>query len=432
MEHYSDMVHIPPSLIMEEDGFVSGLDTSGNFSQMSLGNSQMSLGNASANSGSHVIAGSIVSGGNFSNKFDAGASLNSGSHHASLISISKLDMLKERDYMGHSSHSEGDANYHRRSLAHSADHLKNSTHSDGTNNTSSLTLSSLGESGHSLPANLESNRFRVPLPVHHKSRGGGGRGGAASASAGGSRSSDDASSMCSIILTSYSTIRSARGMHIAGAIPRGSLGNDTSADDTTHIINLPWSDRSDDKDAAGVEPSARIHGKYTGPVSNDFLQPHGEGTLVIQTGSESLTFRGKWINGNLISPLIIEPEGDGNAILMAKMASAPGMDPSPHNSPIHSHNNNFVSSPHNDTSSVMSSSSKAMDVKYVVNKSNKKLNRSPSIFKSLRYALGEACRTPIDMVIHQSNKKAIQNAALLKIGIKYSSRGAMGCGPWRS
>lgn len=40
--------------------------------------------------------------------------------------------------------------------------------------------------------------------------------------------------------------------------------------------------------------------------------------------------------------------------------------------------------------------------------------KKQSIPAQLKYTLGEACRTPIDMIINRSNKKAIQSAALLK------------------
>jgi len=337
------------------------------------------------------------------------SSINSSLHHHSLHSIQEGDILRDnnvmkQDEMKHSFHSSDGGIIRGRSR----DALKFSTHSEGTGVTSMTnTTGSTLESGPLSPrvrVNLNT-LLSLHLPVHQE----------------GSLSGFESSSMGSTIMTNYSANNHRRPL--MGSPSKGLTRSALAiSDDTTHIINLPWTDDPDDN--FGIDPTKRIQGKYTGPVNADFLQPHGEGTLaILNCSNDFLTFFGRWNNGKLESHLSAEPEGEECQVRSASIEGRRGSsnDPSPENSPIRQKSRNRLAhdtKTHDDTDNDESFSrdfaittDRDVDIKYVINKSSKPKTADG---KRRQYSLGDACRTPNDMIIHRSNQKAIQSTSLLK------------------
>lgn len=164
-------------------------------------------------------------------------------------------------------------------------------------------------------------------------------------------------------------------------------------------------------------PQKKIQGKYSGPVNN-FIKPHGEGALVIPNGNNDfLTFYGRWNNGKLVSRLSAEPEGDECRSASIEGSRGSNDDPSPENSPIFEQSHQELA--HNTTNSgtlshdVVDTTEKGVDIKYVINKRRKPKNAADKHCLPTKYAMGDACRTPMDMITHRSNKKAIQSTSLL-------------------
>eukprot|EP00579_Thalassiosira_antarctica_P009383 CAMPEP_0201916410 /NCGR_PEP_ID=MMETSP0903-20130614/6044_1 /ASSEMBLY_ACC=CAM_ASM_000552 /TAXON_ID=420261 /ORGANISM="Thalassiosira antarctica, Strain CCMP982" /LENGTH=1004 /DNA_ID=CAMNT_0048452207 /DNA_START=247 /DNA_END=3261 /DNA_ORIENTATION=- len=330
------------------------------------------------------------------------SSLNSSSQHNSLLSISEHDVLREsllsisehgvlreRDFLKHSSHSDGEA-------IRGKDGMKYSAHSEGTGITSMTSMSTFDSHPRSpniLGSSNSERRFKlptIPLPAHQEG------------------SSDMDSASISSIMTNYSNIHRTP-MALKSLASKSLTGNAFAInDDTTCILNLPWSHEEGDDD---IDPDKRIHGKYSGPVNNDFLQPHGEGALVIQDGNGSLTFYGRWSSGKLISRLSAEPEREfrSPSIEGSRGSSHDEISTTPRKS------SNFQQSQRTLEHTRISSSShdvndsnKGVDIKYIMNKSGKPKNIESE------YTLGEGCRSPMEMIIHRSDKKAIQSTALLK------------------
>ena len=172
-----------------------------------------------------------------------------------------------------------------------------------------------------------------------------------------------------------------------------------NGDYTTHVINMPWSD-----DREG------LHGKYCGPLRCDTLKPHGDGTLAVEIRGENLTFYGSWDNGELVSSLSPVPpqvretrksqtsnvsdhlhvETTSSSSRSSSVSSLGGKIETAHNS----------LSPRRATREDIKE-----DITRTINMADL-LNRP--------YTLGEACRTPSDMIAYKSNKKAIESAALLE------------------
>jgi len=329
-------------------------------------------------------------------KGDLISSMNSSSHHLhqSLHSISEHDVLHEarvRPKLGnHSSHSDGD-------ILRGRDALRFSTHSEGgARGMANTTNFGLSHSHHGLTS---------PTNKRHGS------------------SNLDSSftdvSMTGTIMTSYSTTFKAP-VALNGLYSQN-LASLAPDDDSTHITNAPWSEDPGAGDDIGTsDHTNKIQGKYFGPVNSDSLQPDGEGALVIMDH----TFYGTWEGGKLISHLTAEPEAkggsDSNGGRRGSMeTSADDLPQNSRHSSIHSLDKSQTSIAHSNISSlpVDEISNKGVDIKYVINKIGKPesiADEVTSMGHPRSYGMGDACRTPNDMIIHRSDKKAIQSTALLK------------------
>ena len=196
------------------------------------------------------------------------------------------------------------------------------------------------------------------------------------------------------------------------------------SDTTTQVINLPWC--HDSKDASLDENS--ITGLYSGPV-NELLQPHGKGKLVLKANN-SLAFHGTWEDGKLVSPLTDEkePTTDDEGEINEPKNSEVGLDIyiHDHDSPrermkkptqtdlqgttsikydVNSHHNHRrISNP-----DIARESAALGKVREKAAK-KKRCKRMPLV----RYNLGDACRTPQDMIICRSKHAATESASLLR------------------
>ena len=175
-------------------------------------------------------------------------------------------------------------------------------------------------------------------------------------------------------------------------------------ENTTSVINLPWwMDR--DGDQIGEE---QIGGLYSGPI-NEFLQPHGRGEILVK-GTSSQTFHGTWRNGKLITPL---------TDLSADILSGPSTDDE---GPMteDEHSNSSSEEPLRGTSILQAASTK-----YAINKnltinaaiaagSGRVVKRPRKPKPVVRYNIGDACRSPKDMIICSSKEEATKSASQLK------------------
>jgi hypothetical protein len=321
--------------------------------------------------------------------------MSSSSHH--LLKISEHDVLSDRDIAEHSAHSELANDHAKGGLK--GDLIRHSAHSEGTNTTGMMTITthhSLGRS-HSpskspvfLSTDDKARLLSLPLPISLE-------GTSSEVEQGSLRGSLNSTPTMGLTMSALSM-----------------------NDDTTHIINLPWSYKASGDINSDSSKKPPLHGKYTGPVNDSSFQPHGEGALVIQAGSQSLTFYGRWNDGLLVSPLDVDPPGRdscnvSHVSLEGREGSMFGDLP---DSPILP-----TQTGDGRVQGIVATKKKTLDIKYLVNRcgdvqdmvrtNNRKHPKwLPSY--SLRYTLGEACRTPIDMVIHRSKQKAIQSAALLR------------------
>jgi len=235
-----------------------------------------------------------------------------------------------------------------------------------------------------------------------------------------------------------------------GPEERTSYAKSSPAGGATHVLHLPWVDNS--------TGGTRMHGLYSGSV-NDLLQPHGEGTLVLE-GNSFLKFYGNWVNGNLCSPLRNEDEQryrethghdnvNGNFCSSLRNEDeqryqdthgyddAEGVSCDMHRNPSHDNIGGMryggkdrkkePSGEYNDGSANQCNNERSTPKTY-----KKKSSRDPSgapptsssktttseeIKQSRshrrrppkhKYALGEVARSPGDMIIHRSGEKGIQ------------------------
>jgi hypothetical protein len=191
---------------------------------------------------------------------------------------------------------------------------------------------------------------------------------------------------------------------------------------STHTIsNLPWRDNL----AHGGE---LIYGQYSGPI-NDKLQPHGHGILMLE-GNNFLKFHGHWVHGDLITfpgttqRLLNEDEKieydrsarsarifsddnseNDNSTLLEPQA-AHEMDGS------HGYMSSTLTELSRTTCSIEDDYHASMHTTFAENTTPSKDDcKYPPRQK---YRLGEVARTPRHMIIHKSNKRAIQSLSTLQ------------------
>ena len=181
----------------------------------------------------------------------------------------------------------------------------------------------------------------------------------------------------------------------------------------TKVTDLPW-----------IDFKTKLYGRFSGPV-NTQLRPHGDGSLILE-GNPFLVFYGTWKNGNLVSPLLNEDEKKEREDAAARAPGKRSISAMSHSrtdlrdslagqarrvsdaslisdrvSPnISATNSSFCSLSETRRQPSGSSGSRA--------KAGRRKRRNPR-----RYKLGDVCRSPSDMIVHQSNTDAIDSVALL-------------------
>ncbi len=177
---------------------------------------------------------------------------------------------------------------------------------------------------------------------------------------------------------------------------------------TTKVFDLPWYDG---------RPNG-IKGRYSGPV-NAFLQPHGQGIIFLE-GNNILQFHGYWKNGALISSLsshgILSPSAG-----LDQMKSEKANNIQRGNKSVTATRDklNAKDTLLDTTSTDESPQSSTCSIDSNDEKSSEKLGSHPTARGGrqkpvMKYSLGDVARTPRDMVIHRSNKEAIQSASMIK------------------
>ncbi|KAL7494306.1 hypothetical protein ACHAWT_003113 [Skeletonema menzelii] len=191
-------------------------------------------------------------------------------------------------------------------------------------------------------------------------------------------------------------------------------------DTTTKVLDLPWRYDGKDGELDDKPTTERKHvGLYSGPV-NELLQPHGKGKLVLKANSSEI-FYGTWEDGKLISPLtdekepVTDDEDDISAVsneseeepIQAKISAALNNSAPPAASikyAINRHRNYNRLSMEN----IIERESAALG------RVRAKKLRKPKPKPIARYNIGDACRTPQDMIICRSKEEATESAGLLK------------------
>jgi hypothetical protein len=191
-------------------------------------------------------------------------------------------------------------------------------------------------------------------------------------------------------------------------------------DATTKVMDLPW--RYDGKGGSvnGKSTADQKHvGLYSGPV-NEVLQPHGKGKLVLK-GNNSEVFYGTWEEGRLVSPLTDEQEPvtddeDDVSDVSSESEEKPtqtGISAALNNSAPQTASIKYAINRHYSNS--------RLSMENIVQRESAALRRARA--KKLRkskpkpipkYSIGDACRTPQDMIICRSKEAAIESAGLLK------------------
>ena len=179
------------------------------------------------------------------------------------------------------------------------------------------------------------------------------------------------------------------------------------------ISNLPWRD----------DPCiGELHGQYSGPI-DDALRPHGDGILILG-GNNFLKFHGRWVNGELIAfpntnqRLLNEDEkieydrcarsarifGDDNSENDNSTLPEPHVASEMDGSSGSELSRTTVSIDDNHASSMRTTSAE-------ITTTSKDCKYPP---KKQEYRLGEVARTPRHMIIHRSNKRAVQSLSTLQ------------------
>lgn len=192
-----------------------------------------------------------------------------------------------------------------------------------------------------------------------------------------------------------------------------------------------------------------MHGLYSGPA-NDLLQPHGEGTLVLERNN-FLKFYGNWVNGDLVSPLRNEDEqryqetcGNAKECNMYPFYDNRGMPCKEHKEkPSKVYKNEWINQYIKESSRTCRKKS-SRDSKKKTSKESRlsssgssasgdcmndppdpppkkssqttttKVKRSHRRPQKQKYAIGEVAHSPRDMIIYRSSEKGIQAASLMK------------------
>lgn len=180
------------------------------------------------------------------------------------------------------------------------------------------------------------------------------------------------------------------------------------------VVDLPW--RYDGKDATldDEKPNTELKhvGLYSGPV-NELIQPHGKGKLVLEANNSSEVFYGTWEGGKLVSPLMTEEkepvtdddsykEDDLDGLVLDESRGRMREEP-----------------PHAENSAALDlNAPQAASIKYAVNRYHNhnggKKSRKSKPKRLSRYNIGDACRSPQDMIICKSKDASIESVSLLK------------------
>lgn len=179
----------------------------------------------------------------------------------------------------------------------------------------------------------------------------------------------------------------------------------------TQVQDLPW--RYDGKDVTSDDNKSNTElnhvGFYSGPV-NELIQPHGKGKFVLKANSSEV-FYGTWEDGKLISPLMSEekePVTDDDSYNKEDDIDGLVLDESRGRMMREEEE-----SPHNEKSTAVNimSAPQAASIKYALNRyhnhSNGKKSRKSKPNRLSRYNIGDACRSPQDMIICKSKPPSL-------------------------
>ena len=212
--------------------------------------------------------------------------------------------------------------------------------------------------------------------------------------------------------------------HLSTSPPSSSVTDKDNA--ATQVIDLPWCYNnkgtvSDDNFVTDLNKG----GLYSGPV-NELLKPHGNGNLVVKAMNDSfVTLYGTWDDGRLVSPLVDEKEpatDDENDVddkpepcsprgrLKVKNdIIIPNNIKQPTKSIKYTVNSHYK---HNRISrAVIQKERKAINKMRERTNKNRRKPKQPPIAK---YNIGDACRTPQDMIICCSKEESIDSAGHMK------------------
>ncbi len=184
--------------------------------------------------------------------------------------------------------------------------------------------------------------------------------------------------------------------------------NEVKLAETTKVFvfDLPWSDR---------QPNG-VRALYSGPVDED-MKPHGLGSIVVVRGNDERQFHGFWKHGILVSSLRSKrsfspaKERSDDGVEDPKKQLGPALHPR-----LHKNRDGSTTglSSRRPSCSSLKTSTVSMD-SYPGNNDCKPAKRNGGRQKTApKYSLGDVARTSRDMIIHRSNKEAIQSATVIQ------------------
>ena len=180
-----------------------------------------------------------------------------------------------------------------------------------------------------------------------------------------------------------------------------------------NISNLPWRD----------DPcNGELRGQYSGPI-NDALQPHGHGILILG-GNDFLKFHGRWVNGELIAfpgtnqRLLNEDEKIeyDRCALSARIFSDDNSENDTLNLP-EPHVASEIDGALTESGSELSRTTCSIHDYHAPMHTTSEITTTSKDCKyppKQEYRLGEVARTPRHMIIHRSNKRAVQSLSTLQ------------------